>query len=493
MLTPIRTGWNYSRLMFSKRLATGFDVHSRRKHGNVSKQPGSPMFTDLIGFLDEFAQQESLVSASAINEPAARLLGDDLTTSYLEIAETAATVGQWREAALAAERALGRNRRRIESDPAATAGVYAEQSRAARLLWTSLWKTGGAGRPDSRLSQMSADSVVDAALAVDLAPDNTQWWLEWMRARIAVIEAAMPADGADDSIEERLREVFRELNERKLELATLEDFQPHGERARLAVRAGCMLLQFEDVARVPQLLAEMDVRVEEYREDLRSQGLTVLVSDRLRGQLRLSEAEWCWRAGQSDKAFAALDQAVVSQQEAVDRHPQNRIWREELAALHSMAADWLLQRGELAAARDRINQTIVLFVDLLETDPADVPIRMRVIDELIRFGEVSTRMNDRDGAWRGFYTAAQDCNLLLIDDPTIRQWAFQTRVWAIVEGLKWKDALVTAESTIEKQNYIDVALTQFKSLQSDLDLEWARQSLHGEVECERPEPFWVKR
>ncbi|MEQ1904477.1 MAG: serine/threonine-protein kinase [Pirellulaceae bacterium] len=472
---------------FQRRVFSGESLHWQ-----MSSKFRAEMFTDLIGFLDEFAQQESLVSASAIKQPAARQLGDDLTTSYLAIAETASEVGQWREAALAAERAFERNRRRIESDSASTAGVYAEQSRAARLLWTSLWKTG-AVQPDPRLSQLSAASIADAARAVKLAPDNMQWWLEWMRARIAVIEAAMPAAGADDSKEERLREVFRELSERKLELAALEDFHPHGERARLAVRAGCMLLQFEEVARVPQLLAELDVRVEEYREDLRSQGLTLLVSDRLRGQLRLGEAEWCWRAGQSDKAFAALEQAVVSQQEAVDRHPQNRIWREELAALHSVAADWLLLRGELAAARDRINRTIVLFVDLLETDAADVPIRMRVIDELIRFGEVSARINDRDGAWRGFYTAAQDCSLLLIDDPTIRQWAFKTRVWAIVEGLKWKDALVTAESTIEKQNYIDGAMTQFKSLQLDLDLEWARQSLHGEVECERPESLFVKR
>ncbi len=458
-------------------------------HWQMSSQFRAEMFTDLIGFLDEFAEQESLASASPGAKRAARRLKDDLTTSYLEIAETASSVGQWREAAQASERALTRLRRVTENETAAPAAVLADQSRAARLLWTALRETDGSHN-DSRLPRLIEASCADAARAVELEPASNLWWLESIQARIAALEAGLSADVRDHSGEQALREIFRELSEREL---ALSDFLPHGERARLAVLAGRLLLEFEVAARVPELLAELDVWVGEYREDLRNQGLTVLESDRLRGQLRLSEAGWRWRADQPVEALVALDLAVVSQQEAVDRHPQNRIWCEELAALHALAADWLLEQEDLPAARTRINSTIVLLVDLLETDATDVPVRLSVIDELIRYGEVSARMGDRDGAWRGFYTAAQDCNLLLNADPVLRQWAFRTRVWAIVEALKWRDPAGPGAIAESDQQIINGTLELLANEDPDLDVAWARQALQGEIACQRPEPLQTAR
>ncbi len=469
---------------FQRRVFSGESLHWQ-----MSSQFRADMFTDLIGFLDEFAQQESLLSASANASFSAQRLGDDLTTSYLEIAETASSVGQWQESAQAAERALARLRRRTENEPAASAAVLADQSRAARLLWIALPKTE-AGRDDPQLSQLIEASCADAARAVGLEPASTQWWLESMRARTAALDSGSYSHETDESRKQLLREVYRNLSEREL---SLDDYQPYCERARLAVQAGRLLLELEDASRVPELVAELDVHVSEYRENLRNQELTVLESDRLRAQLRLSEAEWRYRAGQPIEALAVIELAAASQQEAVDRHPQNRIWRAELAALHALTADWLLEQKDLPAARSQINRAIVLFVDLLETDAADVPVRLRVIDELIRFGEVSARMDDRDGAWRGFYTAAQDCNLLMNGDPKLGQWAFRTRVWAIFEGLKWRDASVMKESTETNQNYIDGALTIFELGHPDFDLKWARQALQGEIECQRPEPLQTNR
>ncbi len=119
-----------------------------------------------------------------------------------------------------------------------------------------------------------------------------------------------------------------------------------------------------------------------------------------------------------------------------------------------------------AKARDAINAAILNYVQTLETDPKDVLLRVRIIDALVRFGELSRLLNDDAGAYRGYYTAAQDCRLLMTPetmDEALANWAFHCRVRFLVKALIALDKSGSDADKARTEEQIQAWLTNIRN------------------------------
>ncbi len=455
---------------------------SESLHLQMSSPFRAKMFYELIEFLDEFASQEPEGAISGTGNPETVETARELTESYLEIAESGSEAGQWREAEIAIQQALKRSRvRALGLNPSIS--DWARLSRVARLA-AEVQIAKSRNPVVSEVNELFRESIEAADRAFTLDPNSFDGWLLVMRTKLAAIEGEC-LHGQSARLVTRVQSMFDELYSKPLDEENLVRAAEHGW---LRAGAGLMLIVQQPKEKLNEFVDLVDKAAYKYRETLRSQGKTLVASDWLRGEIRLAESQRWKELGDSDAALRAIDAAAENMTEAISRFPQNRRWRMSLASVYSLAADWLLEKPDLVAARSRTNEAIKCLVHILETDAADYRCRLQVIDQLTRYGELSAKLNDADGAWRGYHTAAQDCRMFGSSIGSLRPWTAEMRVWALATGRPWMKKSSYNIPSLSDEEWIEKELTVFESKDFEFNnhKERYRRILAGELQVERP-------
>lgn len=457
---------------------------SESLHLQMSSQFRAKMFHELIDFLDEFASQEPEGAIAGIGKPETVETAIELTESYLEIAESGIEAGQWQEAEIAAAQGLKRSRIRASGlNPSIS--DWTRLSRVARLA-AEVQIAKSRNLVGSEVNELLSESINAAAKALLLDPVSFDGWLLVMESRLVAVKGESLL-GQNASLVNQARSLFDELHSRP----PLEGNAKHvAELGRLRAGAGLLLIPQQPKEQLTGFVELIDKAAYKYREGLRSQGRTLVASDWLRGEIRLVEAQRWKKLGDSDAALKAIAAAAEHMTEAIARFPQNRRWRISLAAVYSLTADWLLEKPDLVAARSQTNEAIKCLVHILETDAADDRCRLQVIDQLVRYGELSAKLNDADGAWRGYSTAAQDCRMFSSPTDSLRLWTVEMRIWALATGWPWMKKSSFNNPSISDEEWIKNELTVFDSPDfGDInDTERIRRILARELKVDRPSP-----
>lgn len=178
-------------------------------------------------------------------------------------------------------------------------------------------------------------------------------------------------------------------------------------------------------------LDEAEKRIEALRGFLRGTQRTVLETDRMHARNHLLRAKWAWRQNRPTDAIDSILKAENRYMEVVNRQPQNRTVRIELAQTLRLSSQYYADRrvGDPRRARDQINKSILNRVHLLENDAKDVGLRLPIIEDLLIYGDLSTQISDHEGALRGYRTALADCDLIQGDERII-DWSRRVRIHA---------------------------------------------------------------
>lgn len=443
-------------------------------HWQMSSEFREDMFRDVISYLDEFATFPTASSATS------DLSEDGLANSYLEVANAAFEIGQYEEASLAAKRA--NNRVQVISERRTSAGMFLQQSTACKVILLSSNKLEN--NTDKDAKQIAETCLNSAREASALKPNDrlieaTRW-----SAQVAVWEAGYSRDKEPEVYKKQVEFSRDRLN------AMLEPSMNGELRVvvrRCLVRVEWLLVPLVADQEQEAAFANADGHIKDLREALRSAQKPLLESDRMKGQNEYLKGIWCWEKPDKEAAVDALKLAIASYREAVDRQPQNRIWRMELAAVQTKLADCYAILDEPRLARDATNAAILNYVHILETDPKDMALRVTVIASLIRFGELSLVMQEYREAYRGFYTAAQDC-VLLADDVELKEFGFTTRVWAWIQAMKSLDQFSSPSETAKAETQTQTWLERVRAWRSPHDSDWAKQMIDTRTLPERVAP-----
>lgn len=458
---------------------------SESLHLQMSSPFRAKMFFELIEFLDEFASQEPKGAISGVGNSESIETANELTESYLEIAECGFEAGQWREAEIATQRALHRSRMRA-SGLSPSLLDWNRLSRALRIA--AEIRVAKHGKPVlSEINLLYRESIKAAEKAYMLEPNNMDGWLLVMRTRLSAMKGEI-LQGQSAELVTRLQSLFDELYLKKIDENNDENATEHG---RLRANAGLILIAYQPKERLPEFVGVIDKAANRYREGLRELGKTLVGSDWLRGEIRLAESQRWKELGDRTSALKAIDEAAENMTEAISRFPQNRRYRMALASVYSLTADWLLEKPDWLAARSRTNEAIKCLVHVLETDAADDRCRLQVIDQLVRYGEFSANLNDADGAWRGFHTAAQDCRMFASSTGPLRLWAAEMRAWTLAAGRPWMKKSSFNIPSLSDEDWLkkELAVLESKFFEfNDFEQERFRRILDGEVQSERPAP-----
>jgi serine/threonine protein kinase len=397
-------------------------------HWQMSREFRIDMFRDVIEYLDEFA------SFADIDE----FQTQTIAQSYLEVAQSALQVGQYEEAAIAARRGLDLSPATHQAPSVAT---LVSQANAAKLLYQSLHRHEPS--ETSQLEAVGAKCIAAIDAAWQLKPDD----IGLIAARLSILFGLWEEGFDPVSNQQHLSRILQaKLELEKLISASTRPVESLVVLRRSLAQAYFLLVPIQSESDVAEHLRLFDANIISLKETFRALELPLLECNRLSGRYRYLIAKEHQKSDRVVDAIAALQSAVPEYQKAVNLQPQNRRWRLELVSLHVLMAECLESKKDLTLAKDSLNLAIVNLVQVIETDPRDVAARVAVIDLLIRFGELSLLVDDFRGAYRGFYTAAQDCRLLMNDE--MQDWAMQTRIWALV---KVNAALEGFDSKVEKQ------------------------------------------
>lgn len=397
-------------------------------HWQMSREFRTDMFRDVIRYLDEFA------AFSAGDQP--RL--QRILYSYLEVAQSAFQVGQYDQSAAAAQRALTLRQPNLNHDSVES---LLGQSTAARLLYLSLHQQGTADTHTLESIGRQCFAALDAA--EQLKPDDVTIIAHRLSDLLALWEAGYDPQPLD--VHQLRIAGARQTLESQLTISDSREVQLVIRRSLAQCHFALLELQNDPAA--TELLNAFDANVTTLKDVLRGLQKPLLECNRMSGRFRLFLGEQYLKNADFDAAKATLQMASTEYQKAVSMQPQNRRWRLELAEVQSQLAECLIRKGEPVVARDALNLTILNLAQILETDPKDTVVRVTIVNALIRFGEICLLADDYKGAYRGFYTAAQDCRLLMLDDELL-DWAFSTRLWALV---RTEEALDKFDSAVERQ------------------------------------------
>jgi serine/threonine protein kinase len=442
-------------------------------HWQMSSDFRRDMFRDVIDYLDEFATFP--VDSSATLDSSE----DGLANSYLEVANAAFEVGQFEQAALAARRA--NSRVQMISQSRTSTGLFLQKCNACLIISLAWNRLENATEQDAE--QYVESCLTAATQACDLKPDDRLVEASRWSAQLALWEAGYARDRESAQYRKRIESVRVRLNE----LMTPVRLDEIGiMNYRSMIKAAWLLIPLCADHEREAVFADADENIRNLRESLRTAQKPLLESDRLNGRNAFLKGSWYWTNEQTKAALDSLTQAVTSYTEAVTRQPQNRIWRMELAIIQTQLADYHTACDDTKSARDATNAAILNYVHILETDPKDMALRVSIIESLIRFGELSLVMGEYQHAYRGFFTAAQDC-LLLTGQREWVDWGFTTRVWALVHALQALDRPSTLTELANLENMIQYWLKTVGSEDSQNDFDWAKQMLDSRTLPDRRE------
>jgi serine/threonine protein kinase len=385
-------------------------------HWQMSSEFRSEMFRDVIQFLDEF---NSLPAASSSQEQ------ESLASSYLDVAQAAIEVGQYNEAQLASQRSL----KILESTPSEsrTARTHLNYSRSARIELRSGQALGTATLDEQLALLKSARSSATKLMSLD--PSNLEFESNYLLGEMDFCLLGL-GSYAEPSFR---RQIATDVRDRSSTFRKNLDNRPHTSAMTHAeITSQWILAACAPAEECAVYFDEADKGIARLREQLRGLGSTLLESDLLSARNQLLRAKWHWRQGRESEAIAALLAAEGSYLEVVNRQPQNRIARVELAQTQRLGSQYYSQQSiaDLATARQWINKVILNMVHILENDAKDMSLRMTIIGDLLTYGDLSEQLSDPKGAFRGYNTAQTDCKLI-VGNPELVAWARDTRVHAI--------------------------------------------------------------
>ena len=442
-------------------------------HWQMSSEFRSEMFRDVIQYLDEFS-----VFSSPSQATDKVCVEDPIVQSYLELANAALNVGQYEEAAMAARSALVR----LKSNPQveSSAALLLQRSSADKTMFLALRQDRATS--DVQLESYASECLRSLEAARRLNPEELSLEVFQLSTLVEFMEAGS-RQHAPSSRQSRIEEV-RDRIENLVKQPISKEVKIRLRRS-LAHAYWILIESLEEPGAIALFQAsEENIRV--IRDLLRQINKPLLESDRLNGKNKFLLGAWHKKNNDIPEAILATKASISNYMKAVQLHPQNRIWRLELADVQSKLAEYHSERKEWQASRDAINAAIVNCVQSLETDPKDLSLRVTIIQSLIQFGELCTILQDYKGAYRGFATAAQDC-LILMKDTDLQAWAFNTRVWALVHSY---NALEHFESSTEKTSMVGQVQGWFKSIgreEGGLDVDWAMNCIEQRILPERIE------
>jgi len=442
-------------------------------HWQMSSEFRSEMFRDVIRYLDEFSVFSSPSQATdkiGVEDP--------IVQSYLELANAALNVGQYEEAAMAARSAIVR----LKSNPhvESSAALLLQRSSADKTMFLALRQDRATS--DVQLESYASECLRSLEAARRLNPEELSLEVFQLSTLVEFMEAGS-RQHAPSSRQSRIEEV-RDRIENLVKQPISKEVKIRLRRS-LAHAYWILIESLEEPGAIALFQAsEENIRI--IRDLLRQINKPLLESDRLNGKNKFLLGACHKKNNDIPEAIVATKASIANYMKAVQLHPQNRIWRLELADVQSKLAEYHSERKEWQASRDAINAAIVNCVQSLETDPKDLSLRVTIIQSLIQFGELSTILQDYKGAYRGFATAAQDC-LILMKDTDLQAWAFNTRVWALVHSY---NALEHFESSTEKTSMVGQVQGWFKSIgreEGGLDVDWAMNCIEQRILPERIE------
>lgn len=421
-------------------------------HWQMSQEFRTEMFRDVILYLDEFAS----LSSGQSNEMEA------IVESYLEVAQSAIHVGHYEQAAIAAQRALSHGQR----TDAPSSDQLLRRSNATRMLFIAHFKLGDQSR--EQLESIARQSLAAAKDAARIKPNEVTIECTRISALLTIWETLgntleSAGTGFEDDLStplsERVNQAKRQLEALLLKTISVQEFvtlrRTHMQAYLLSIR----LAYGSDTtaADTSTLVSKFDASNLSLKESLRAAKKPLLECNRISGQFRFLLGKSQQASGNLKGAIESLNQSQVDYQKAVNMQPQNRRWRLELAETFRNLAECHWKLDEFLPAKDALNQSILHQVQVLETDPKDITVRLTVIETLIRFGETCLRVEDYPGAYRGFYTAAQDCRLVMME-KNLDEWGLQTRLWALVKSYEtleqFDSATETARTNLHTQNWL---------------------------------------
>ena len=331
-----------------------------------------------------------------------------------------------------------------------------------------------------QLDSYASDCLNSLEAARRLNPDDLSIEVFQLSTLVEFLETG---NGQDDSRSRQSQ--VEEIKDRTENLVQ----QPISVEVKIRLRRSLahvywMLIQSLEEPEAKALFAASDENIRRIRELLRTINLPLLESDRLNGRNKFLLGAWHKKMNDIPEAILATKASIANYEKVVKLHPQNRIWRMELAGVQTKLAEYHSERKEWQESRDAINAAILNRVQSLETDPKDFYLRVAIIESLIQFGELSELIQDYKGAYRGFFTAAKDC-LLLTSDADLQEWAFKTRVWALVQSYGAMDHF---ESSTERTATDGQVQTWFHSIggkRSSLDVDWAKKCIEERTLTDR--------
>jgi serine/threonine protein kinase len=424
-------------------------------HWQMSKDFRAEMFRNVLDYLDEFSKLPSDKQQSDNQQSEHEF--EDLIRSYLEVAQAALHVGDFPESMLAAERALA-----LLHSPAsvpAKVEVLIHRSQAARLLLLATLQTPSF--QESVAQEYVTECLTASSAAVATAPGDVSAELNHMICVISIWGAGYDQESSAQQI------VKMEKTQQRLTQIILAAPPSITEQARKSLaQLYWLLIPLAPAEQILELLKLADSNVTSYRELLRANQKPLLDSDRLRGGNDLLRARIHRSRGEMEDAILATESAATLFRKAGDLQPLNRIWREELASTQTQLSALYHEVKNFSKARDAINTAILNYVQTLETDPKDVLLRVRIIEALCRFGELSLLLDDDAGAYRGYYTAAQDCRLLMLPesvDQELANWAFHCRLKFLVKALIALDKSGSDADKTRTEEQVQTWLTHIRS------------------------------
>ena len=439
----------------------------------MSSQLRRELFNDVITYLDEYATSEQASPKSnSVSDK------DRIAENYLNIARAASTVEEYAEAKVASERALQRISRclNVDSDDVAK---LAQQSEAARILFNA---QANESFPDDIEHEMIELAISSAKRASSLQPGNKTYRLKELRARFCLRKTEAKNGRLDPHA---ISELSAMLGELRQHLETKHDPYPVQEdNLKLQMEIGLWLLDHCEDSQFEEQFTLLAKDLVVLRELYRSRLMKPMTSTHaIRGRLFVREAKYLWRKGKQNESLVSLQNAENFFEKATLPSPNNRKWRLEYAIVQQQQAECLDQLGRHNQAVEINDLAIKNLAHLTESDVNDHEARKLMIVLMIRHGEIQERIGDSSGAFRGFYSAAQECNLLLFEGSSDAGWAWPVRIWALSRAIRHID---NSESELEKIYATQTHIFERQAAIHDVDIQTALSVLTEDFKPERP-------
>ncbi len=423
-------------------------------HWQMTEEFRREMFTDVIKYLDEFAEllPKSELDLAEI-EP--------LTLDYLMISKAAREVGRYDDARMAADRAVDLvSHYQAHSPKDASSWLYlqyraASDAARARVPVQSFLDihANGISKHADRTSattfqlearqfanrcqqlvqkaqqQLGVEEKVDVAVATE---DQFRWLMAKRESVLLnVCSEAEPSNAAVGEAIATFEQCLHEL-QRGEPVTKFERQLLIGELGwEIAWNLSSQPLDRGDW----KLLEGSEVIISKMRDQSRSLEKQLTHTDWLKGITLGRKALLMSQIGDLKEACEAAKLASLAIDRAIEMRPQNRQWIDESVRIELLYCDWLAQIGESEKAHPVLTNLIKKKLRLSKSAPNDYQQRKQIIQLFIKLADLSRSLGNEVRAREEFYIAAQDCRIVLMN-PDDQQWVLEVRPWLLSQVIQ---------------------------------------------------------